>query len=147
MNYVLDTNILLAYLRKQPLWDEIVESYGLNSHLNTVIIPVVVVGELHALAKKNKWGEKKINELTLFINRLLIVGINRKSVIERYAEIDAFSQSKLENRSLNKSARNMGKNDLWIAATASIANAKLITLDADFEHLDNEFLELIKVDK
>jgi predicted nucleic acid-binding protein len=35
---------------------------------------------------------------------------------------------------------------LWIAATASVANAKLITLDADFEHLDHEFLELIKIE-
>lgn len=30
----------------------------------------------------------------------------------------------------------MGKNDLWIAATAITYNIPLITTDADFDHLD-----------
>jgi tRNA(fMet)-specific endonuclease VapC len=29
----------------------------------------------------------------------------------------------------------MGKNDLWIAATARAASATLITTDTDFDHL------------
>ena len=62
--------------------------------------------------------------------------------IERYAEIDAFSQGKLKDRPLSISARNMGKNDLWIAATASILNATLLTTDLDFNHLHNVFLNL-----
>jgi len=52
-----------------------------------------------------------------------------KTIIERYAEIDAFSQNKLPKIPLGLSARNMGKNDLWIAATASILEAKLLTTD------------------
>ena len=36
----------------------------------------------------------------------------------------------------------MGKEDLWIAATASVLNAILITTDKDFQHLDNEFIKL-----
>ncbi len=43
------------------------------------------------------------------------------------------------------SARNMGKNDLWIAATAHILGAKLLTTDGDFNHLDGVFLDLKKV--
>jgi tRNA(fMet)-specific endonuclease VapC len=39
----------------------------------------------------------------------------------------------------------MGKNDLWIAATASVLNIPLITTDNDFIHLDKTFLTLIKV--
>jgi predicted nucleic acid-binding protein len=35
------------------------------------------------------------------------------------------------------SARNMGKNDLWIAATALATKATLITTDKDFDHLQN----------
>ena len=38
--------------------------------------------------------------------------------------------------------RNMGKNDLWIAATARALNIPLLTTDADFSHLDGTFLEL-----
>ena len=40
----------------------------------------------------------------------------------------------------------MGKNDLWIAATASVLKAILFTTDRDFDHLDGEFLEVIYID-
>jgi len=36
----------------------------------------------------------------------------------------------------------MGKNDLWIAATAYTLNATLVTTDTDFDHLDGEFIEV-----
>jgi predicted nucleic acid-binding protein len=52
---------------------------------------------------------------------------------------------KLEGQPLALSARNMGKNDLWIAATASILALELLTADNDFNHLDPIFLNLIKV--
>ena len=41
------------------------------------------------------------------------------------------------------SARNMGKNDIWIAAVTTILGAKLITLDKDFDHLDGEYFSVI----
>ena len=68
--------------------------------------------------------------------------------MERYAEIDAFSQGRHVERKLpgGMSSRNMGKNDLWIAATASVLNAKLLTTDRDFDHLHQEFLEVIYID-
>jgi predicted nucleic acid-binding protein len=36
----------------------------------------------------------------------------------------------------------MGKNDLWIAATASVYKMTLMTMDKDFEHLDEVFLDV-----
>jgi tRNA(fMet)-specific endonuclease VapC len=60
-------------------------------------------------------------------------------------EIDVYSQGrnpKLKLPGPNKSARNMGKNDLWIAATASPFNLRLITTDGDSEHLAPHFLRL-----
>ena len=36
----------------------------------------------------------------------------------------------------------MGKNDLWIAATASHYKLTLLTTDRDFQHLDAAFLKL-----
>lgn len=38
-------------------------------------------------------------------------------------------------------ARNMGENDLWIAATAAVYDISLLSTDRDFEHLDGVFLE------
>lgn len=41
------------------------------------------------------------------------------------------------------------KNDIWIAATASVYKLKLFTTDKDFDHLAGEFidLEFIDIDK
>jgi len=63
-----------------------------------------------------------------------------------YAEIDAYSQGKFALKKFHLSARNMGKNDLWIAATAKVLNLPLITSDNDFNHLENEYLKLTKID-
>ena len=43
-----------------------------------------------------------------------------RELTEWYAQVNAYSQGKIKGRPLPRglSARNMGKNDLWIAATA-----------------------------
>ena len=74
------------------------------------------------------------------------IGINFTEIISRYGDIDAFSQGKLPNNKANFSARNMGKNDLWIAATSSVYDLVLLTTDKDFNHLDNEYLNLEYID-
>lgn len=74
-----------------------------------------------------------------------LIPIRSKDIIERYAEIDAYSQGKLTGKPLNMTSRNMGKNDLWIAATASITGAILLTTDPDFDHLDKIFLNILRI--
>jgi predicted nucleic acid-binding protein len=61
--------------------------------------------------------------------------------------MDVYSQGKEPLKPLPKgvSARNMGKNDIWIAATAAISYSTLITTDNDFEHLENVFINLIEL--
>ena len=66
-------------------------------------------------------------------------------IADRYAEIDAYNQNKLPARSLGRTARNMGKNDLWIAATASVLGAILLTTNHDFDHLDGMYVQLAKI--
>ena len=65
--------------------------------------------------------------------------------MQRYAEIDAFSLGKDKARPLRsgQTARVMGKNDLWIAATASVLNTVLLAIDNDFDHLSSVFLDVI----
>ena len=63
-----------------------------------------------------------------------------------YAEIDAFSQGKLAGHKTHFTARNMGKNDLWIAATTAVLDIELLTTDKDFDHLKTTFLKLRQVD-
>ena len=75
--------------------------------------------------------------------------INTDRIIQRYAEIDAYSQGKDPVKPLPRglTSRNMGKNDLWIAATASVLRAQLLTTDKDFDHLNGSFIDLVYIDR
>jgi predicted nucleic acid-binding protein len=94
------------------------------------------------------WGERKKQELDSLLRRIPVVDINTDRIIQRYAEIDAYSQSKDRTKPLPSgvSSRNMGKNDLWIAATSSVLNAILVTTDTDFDHLNGVFLNVAYID-
>ena len=142
MDYILDTNIVVTYLRKTAYSEQIDKKYAPLSVENTPIISVVSVGEIRSIATRNKWGKKKLGKLQELLDKFIVADINVEQIIEKYAEIDAFSQGKLESRSVNFTARNMGKNDLWIAATASVLNTKLLTTDKDFNHLNGGFIDL-----
>ena len=145
MNYILDTNILLIYIRDEPTRDYIEQTFNPFGVNNNPIISIVTVGEIKSLAKRNYWGKNKMNLLDSILNDLIIADINSKDVVEKYAEIDAFSQGKLLEKPLLVSARNMGKNDLWIAATTEVTQSVLLTTDNDFNHLDNEYFKVIKI--
>lgn len=147
--YLLDTGILLGYIRASEYAKHVEQEYQLMAPNNISLISIVSVGEIYSLAAQFKWGEKKKKELQAVLSEIHRVDISHEKVLERYAEIDAYSQGKHSARKLpnGMTSRNMGKNDIWIAATASILNANLITTDKDFEHLDKEFLEVIYIEQ
>jgi predicted nucleic acid-binding protein len=43
-------------------------------------------------------------------------------------------------------ANTLGKNDAWIAATAMVTRATLLTTDMDFDHLHGKYLDRIWID-
>lgn len=68
-----------------------------------------------------------------------------EDLMAAYSFIDAYSKRKTEDANgkiLSGSAIKMGKNDLWIAATAKVIDAPLITTDKDFLHLNQNILDL-----
>jgi len=146
MDYLLDTNILVTYVRDTAVTHRLENQLNLLNGENNLIISVVSMGEIRSIAKQNNWGNRKIKKLENIIKDFLITDINVETIIERYAEIDAYSQGKLEGEEVTFSARNMGKNDLWIAATASMFDLELITTDKDFEHLSPKYLNLKCID-
>ena len=107
-----------------------------------LMISIVTKAEILSIAKQRKWGLRKITTLNGLLDELLIIPIDNEELIEAYVEIDAFSQGKLEYSSLMMTSRNMGKNDLWIAATAYLTRSTLLTTDNDFEHLDPEYFRI-----
>jgi len=147
MNYLLDTNILVCFIRKSPLGDKLIGEFDLFGVKNLTMISIASHGEILSLCHQFGWGDKKRNNLTKILNQFLIIPIEAKDLVDAYAEIDAYSQGKLDLKPLpfGFTSKNMGKNDLWIAATALVTKSTLITTDADFDHLTPEVIQVIKV--
>lgn len=120
MLFLFDTNILIIYVRELETFYDVEGKYSPFDSPNQIAISVVTLGEIRAFALKNNWGQRKNEKLEELISKFVIIDLNFGNLIDRYAEIDAFSQSRLIGRVSNFTARNMGKNDIWIAATASV---------------------------
>jgi tRNA(fMet)-specific endonuclease VapC len=142
MTYLLDTNIVIHLIRDDATWSVIDDKYQLFKRPNRPAISVVTVGELRSFALQRNWGGQKLRNLLRLFDNLLIIDINSPEIINKYAEIDSYSQNRLADKPMPTSARKMGKNDVWIAATAAVLDIPLLSTDADFQHLHNVYLDL-----
>ena len=143
MSLLLDTNILLFISRTRDT-DGFVDF--INPDNSPLYLSVVSEAEIKSIALRNNWGAKRYEILHNFLDELNIVEIDQ-SYVNTYAQIDTYSQrSNPEFVSYPfDTPRNMGKNDLWIAALAALLSFKLITTDDDFDHLHNVFFQVKKV--
>ncbi len=144
--YLFDTNILLYYFRQDLKWDYINTQYSLRD-LSDNVVSVVSWGELYSLALRNAWGDRRFKTLHRLNEFFIIADIYEETLLQKYGEIDAYSQGKLATNLLptGLTARNMEKNDLWIAATAHVLNLTIITSDGDFDHLNGVYLSVEKI--
>jgi predicted nucleic acid-binding protein len=85
-------------------------------------------------------ARSRLAALKKALNALVTIDINVAEVIDAYVEIDIYSQQHSDG------AKNMGKNDLWIAACAKASGAALLTTDKDFDHLNPDLLSVEYVD-
>jgi tRNA(fMet)-specific endonuclease VapC len=146
MTYIWDTNILVYAVRNPLFLETLYDRYDLSNSLNKSYISAVTLGEIRAIAFRNRWGQKKTADLERLLPQLGVIAVtDDNALIKMYAEIDVYSQSQHPTLRLPTSARKMGKNDLWIAATTAIYNATLLSTDADFTHLDGLFLAFEKI--
>lgn len=146
--YVLDTSILVGWLRGAAYAQHVKEESAIADAPNIAFISVVSAGEMQSLAIQLGWGQGKKDRLDALLHELPWIDISAPSVLHAYAQIDAYSQGKLPGRELppGVTSRNMGKNDLWIAATTAMLGAICVTTDRDFDHLDGAFLSVVRVD-
>lgn len=138
--YLLDTNVILALVRGKALGKYIEATFGLIPGNRRPLISVVTHGEMRVLASRNGWGTAKLDALQNALDALVTVDINIAAVIDAYVEIDVYSQQHPAGD------RNMGKNDLWIAACAKASGATLLTTDKDFDHLNPTLLTVQYID-
>ncbi len=102
-------------------------------------ISLVTVGEIRSLALQLGWGPLRVSKMEEVLAELIVLDINNEVILDRYVAIDAYSQRKHPTIQYLGTPRNMGKNDLWIAATASAFELTLKGTDSDFEHLNQVF--------
>lgn len=113
---------------------------------NVALISIVTEAEMKSLAIQFGWGDKKKRQLEKLLGFFLKVPIQTEKQIKVYAEMDAYSKHKDPKRKYpaGYSSITVGKNDLWIAATAQVTYSKLVTTDDDFDHLNGIFIDIIK---
>ena len=134
--YLLDTNILVHHVRGDATWDGIRDEYQLLLIEPKPIISIVTTAELKSLSKQFRWGPAKLDKMDFLLGYLDEIPIDGPELVDRYATIDAHTQER---------GQKMGKNDLWIAATAVLADATLLTTDADFDRLHPDFLTVERI--
>jgi len=146
--YVLDTGIILGYAKRAGYAKYVDQTYSISIPPNMGVISVVTEGEILSIAKQRGWGQAKTLALHEILKAIPVIDINNQRILDTYAEIDAYSQGKHTPSHLTavSSARNMGKNDIWIAATATVLKAILVTTDQHFSHLDSKYMDVIYID-
>ncbi len=144
MNYLYDTNILAFIIKQDPAIEKLEKGIAEDSG-NLRIISIVAKAEIETLAVLFKWGDQKREQLKNLLDQFLIIPIDSQQIVAAYVELDTYSQGKHSNKSSGLTARNMGKNDLWIAATAMVTDSTLLTSDKDFDHMNGVFISVKKI--
>ena len=97
----------------------------------------VSTAEARPIATYQQWGEPRIQQLNFVFSPFHELHFDEPGTIDAYVDLDVFSRRR---------GITMGKNDLWIAATAKIAGATLLTTDKDLDHLHGQYLKRIWID-
>lgn len=134
---LLDTNVLIALVRENALGRRIDSAVGVRSRAERPLISIVTVGESLGLARQFDWAPEKTARLRELLTALVVVDVSRSGVTDRYAEITDHAR---------RAGRTLAENDRWIAATASVSGAWLVTTDKDFDPLDPVFLRRVWID-
>lgn len=129
--YLLDTNVLVHLIRGDAVWARVRATYQPLLVEPRPIISIVTAGELRSLALQLNWQAGKTEQVDFYLGYLQRVSIDDPEIIRAYAVIDAYG---------HRTGRPLGKNDVWIAATATVTGARLLTTDKDFDQLDPLFL-------
>lgn len=149
--FLLDTNILLGLARRADWARRTYSQFNLGDPDVISFTSVVCKGEILAIAERNGWGPGKRTTLEGMLQEFPDLPIKDPDILRAYALIDAWSCGKPVSAPGKvpppKPARPMGKNDLWIAATAHVAGAVLLSTDGDFEHLDGVWFSYERVDQ
>jgi len=110
--YLLDTNILVAYVRAGPLGEYIENTHHLRASNFKPLVCVVSVGEILSLAAMLRWNKKKVASLGNLLDELVWIDINTTEILQAYAELDVVPQRHPNGARKNGQERPMDRSSL-----------------------------------
>lgn len=138
--YLLDTSVMLHLVRGGEPARLIDQEFELSSATLRPLVSIVSQAELMVLAQRNHWGPAKMRALTKALANVVTINIRGGALLDAYISVE------LASRQHRPSARTMSHHDLWIAATAKVARATLLTTDKDFTHLSPNHCRVVLID-
>lgn len=137
---VLDTNALIYIGRGSDVCAWFESTWKLLSRKRRCVVSRVSHAEMAAFMARNGWSAKKEAVIAKLLAGVITVEITAPGLQDAYVALDVASAKHPSG------AKNMGKHDLWIAATTKAVNGILVTCDPDFDHLSPGFIKLAKYD-
>ena len=120
--YLLDTNVVLFATRQHSIAAAAIEEqFALRASPFRPAICEVTVAELLAFAEG--WGPLRRKLLNEIIGEMLVLPIGRPAIHAEWARLRSYAKAK-------GFAIQQDHNDLWIAATATVAGLTVISSDA-----------------
>lgn len=126
--YLLDTGVVGAIGYGGELARRIDERTGIRSAMWRPLICVVTRGEIVAFMHDQGWGQRRRDGVEELMKNLVSVSIDDAQIWDAFAELKNFAKP---------NGWSIGDNDLWIAGTAKVLGATLLTTDKDFDPLDD----------
>jgi predicted nucleic acid-binding protein len=139
--------VVLGFVRGAGYAGYVEKKYAPSKAPNLASISVVTVAEIKSFAFRRNWAANKQSVLDELLRRFPATPIRQPSIIQKFAEIDAFNHCQHPTLQSPTSGHSMGDNDIWVAATASVLQATLLTTDRDFDHLNGVFLRVAYIDQ
>ncbi len=129
MHYLLDTNICIYLIKKQPL--SVIDRFRQHSPKD-VAISTITLFELQYGIEKSQYRQRSKDALAKFLLPLNLIDIDRSSAVEA-----AIIRAQLEKKGMP-----IGPYDLLIAGLARSLDMILVTNNTkEFERIDNLHLE------
>lgn len=130
---VLDTSVVVDIARNNRSGQAILETYSLRSRTDRPLISVITTGEMLGIAKAQEWSSDQTEVLHGLLSEFVKLELTPE-VIEAYADLVALCRR--QNHTMGQ------QNDMWIAATAKVTGAVLLTGDSGFSWLNPQFIRV-----
>jgi predicted nucleic acid-binding protein len=90
---LLDTNVILYLLRGKAAGQWIKQTYQLDTRTERPFVSMITVGEILAVADRQKYGPGKRESLRTLLEELVIIEV-KSPIAEEYAKIQALLQER-----------------------------------------------------